>query len=341
MKMIRFIFYVMIFMGMCLCSPMSVLAEESPELQFSVNAVIPDNQVDQDNTYFDLRMEPSQKQTIEVEIWNLTDHELEVETRIHSAATNDNGVIEYGGNDIKPDDTLPCQMEEVVTCERLVKIPANETAVLELTIHMPEEKYNGILAGGITFQLPEAEEIEAEKQESSLSFRNIYSYVIGIVLREGEKEDKPELQLNELIYSETGDSSVVSANIQNIVSEYVNELAVEARITRKNTKGTLYQEAKEDMRMAPNSNFNFTIDLEGNKLHEGEFTLYMTARSAENEWHWEKDFTVEAERIYSDEIRGNKEKTGYLWVLAVIPVIFLVTGIIVYRYKRKHLRGGG
>lgn len=338
---IRFLFYVVIVMGSWLCRPMSVSAEESPELQFSVKAVIPDNQVDQDNTYFDLKMEPSQKQTIEVEIWNLTDQELEVETQIHSAATNDNGVIEYGGNDIKPDDTLPCQIEEVVTCDRLVKVPANETTVIELTIHMPEEKYDGILAGGITFQLPEAKEIETEKQETSLSFRNTYSYVIGIVLREGEGEDKPELQLNEVTYNETGDSSVISANIQNIVSEYVNELAVEARITRKNTKGTLYQETKEDMRMAPNSNFNFTIDLGGNKLNEGEFTLYMTARTAENEWHWEKDFTVEAERFYSDEIRGNEEKTGYWWVLAVIPVISLVIGIIVYRYKRKHLRGGG
>lgn len=330
-----FKFFSMICIGMWLCSPISAeAAEEAPGLEFSVKAIIPDNQVDQDNTYFDLKMEPSQKQTVEVEIWNLTDRKLEVETQIHSAATNKNGVIEYGRNDILSDETLSYQMDEIVTCDSRIVVPANETVVLELDIRMPDEKYEGILAGGITFQLAGTGEIEEEDKEADLAIQNIYSYVVGIVLHEDGKEVQPELVLNDLSYDEAEDASAVNANIQNIMAAYANDLEIEARITRINTKGTLYQETKENMRMAPNSNFDFSVDLNGNKLNDGEFTLYMTARTAEKEWNWEKDFTVESGRLYSAETRVYEEETGYFWLFAAVLVIVLVSGIMVCRYKR-------
>ncbi|MEN2666160.1 WxL protein peptidoglycan domain-containing protein [Listeria aquatica] len=42
------------------------------EMNFAVQAIIPGNQIDKSQTYFDLRMKPGQKQDIEVELRNDT-----------------------------------------------------------------------------------------------------------------------------------------------------------------------------------------------------------------------------------------------------------------------------
>jgi len=319
---------------MSLCSPVFAADEESSGLEFSVRAVLPENQVDQEHTYFDLKMETSQKQTIEVEIWNLTDRELEVETQIHTATTNKNGVVEYAERDTLSDDTLFYQMEEIVSCDSSVVVPANKPVIFELQIQMPEEEYEGVLAGGITFQLAGDEEIESKDNDTDLAVRNTYSYVIGIVLRESEKEVQPELILNDVSYGESEGAYILSANIQNIMPAYVNDLEIEARITRKGTKGTLYQVSKESMKMAPNSNFDFFVDLNGNSLNDGEFTLYITAKTADKEWNWEKDFTIDSGTVSSGETKIYEKKIGYLWLFAVVLGVFFLSGIIMYRYKR-------
>lgn len=336
MKNIRYLkFFILMCMWILLCSAIPVLAKESSEVEFAVKAVIPDNQTDQDRTYFDLMMKASQKQTIEVEIWNLTDQEIQIETQIHSAATNGNGVIEYGGRNVMPDENLPHQMEEIVTCDELVTVAPNDITLLKLNIQMPKEKYKGILAGGIIFKMAGDDEIEQIESTDGFAIQNTYSYVIGIVLRESKKELKPELVLNDVFYGEKEGNMIISANIQNIMAAYVNDLEVDARITRKGTKGTLYQTTKENMRMAPNSGLDFQIDLKGTSLNEGEFTLYINASTTEKGWNWEKDFTIGSDIAPAEEPHAYDEKnTVYLWLFAAVPILLLLSGIAVYRHRR-------
>jgi len=313
-----------------MCLP--VAAKESAGSEFLVTAVLPENQINQDNTYFDLKMEPSQEQIVEVQIWNLTDEEIQIKPQIHSATTNMNGVVEYGANDTEPDDTLPYPMEEIITCDNLVAVPANGTEKLKLHIQMPEEQYKGILAGGITFELVGRDETEAKGAEERLAIQNVYSYVIGIVLTEDTNEVKPELVINSVFYDKTEDT--VWVNLQNIEAAYVYDLEITARITRKGTTGTLYQASGEDMRMAPNSNFNFPISLDGKLLNDGEFTLYITARSAEEEWIWEKDFTIDGGKISTQSDSVFSGQMGFAWLLAVVPIVLLAAGIMIFRYKK-------
>lgn len=45
-----------------------------------MTAVIPENQIDKNQTYFDLKMQPGQKQTIQVQMKNDTNKEVVVES---------------------------------------------------------------------------------------------------------------------------------------------------------------------------------------------------------------------------------------------------------------------
>lgn len=68
---------------------------QSNDIGFSVAAKIPNNQIDQHNSYFDLKMTRGRQQQIQTTIYNVTNADIKVQTAIHTAYTNGNGIIEY------------------------------------------------------------------------------------------------------------------------------------------------------------------------------------------------------------------------------------------------------
>ena len=68
------------------------------EINFSVNTVIPDNQIDKAKTYFNLNMSPNQQQDITTTLKNDTKKDVTINVAVNSAKTNANGVIDYGKN---------------------------------------------------------------------------------------------------------------------------------------------------------------------------------------------------------------------------------------------------
>lgn len=73
---------------------MRVSAEENPS-NVAISAVIPDNQIDKNKTYFDLLMTPGEEQELEVVLTNSSDEAITMESSVNSAITNDNGVVDY------------------------------------------------------------------------------------------------------------------------------------------------------------------------------------------------------------------------------------------------------
>lgn len=65
----------------------SAYAQEDAAVSFSISAIIPDNQIDKDLSYFDLLMEPEKEQTIQVVISNSSDETIIAKTQINAATT--------------------------------------------------------------------------------------------------------------------------------------------------------------------------------------------------------------------------------------------------------------
>ena len=62
---------------------------------FTVESIIPDNQVDTTKTYFYLAMKPNQKQSIQVKLKSLQDTPLTIQVGIHTAVSSSVGAIDY------------------------------------------------------------------------------------------------------------------------------------------------------------------------------------------------------------------------------------------------------
>ncbi|RJZ17286.1 hypothetical protein DYZ49_00463 [Listeria monocytogenes] len=87
MKKICAIIFACILAILCFPGQQAYATENS---SFSVKAILPDNQASS-VTYFDLQMNPKQKQTLKVEITNHSKEEITVNCVANTAVTNEMG----------------------------------------------------------------------------------------------------------------------------------------------------------------------------------------------------------------------------------------------------------
>ncbi|MDT1940328.1 MULTISPECIES: DUF916 and DUF3324 domain-containing protein [Carnobacterium] len=309
---------------------------QGAELNFAVEPVIPDNQIDKTKTYFDLKMTPGKNQLVEINLRNDTEKEVIVEPKVTSATTNLNGVVEYGPTKEKQDSTLNYQLSDLVEVDKSIKIPAKSSVVLPLAVTMPEEEFDGILAGGITLQEKQETKENAASDDKGLSIQNNYAYVVAMVLSVNDKAVDPLLKLNKVEAGQVNARNVINATIQNTTPVYVNQLSVQSKITYKGNTKTLYRSSKEAMQMAPNSHFAYPISLEGKKLEAGEYTLEMTAKSKDNVWKWKKEFTISAEVAKELNTKDVQIKDPSYWLYILIGVILLAIALLIFiLYRRR------
>ncbi|PLS37085.1 cell wall anchor protein [Carnobacterium maltaromaticum] len=324
---------------------LSILVEyktvQASELNFAAIPTIPENQLNKEKTYFDLVMKENASQTIEVKLRNDTNKEVIVEPSVNSATTNINGVVEYGKVKDKPDSTLLYNLKDMVSVAKEVSIPAKSEVTVPLTITMPKESFKGILAGGITLQEKESDGKKDAKNGEGLAIENRYAYVIGLVIRLSDEKIAPQMTLQNVKPDQVNARNVITANLQNPTARFINKLSVQAQITRKGNSEVLFKEDKEGMQMAPNSNFNFPVALNGKKLEAGTYVFKATATSKDDKWDFEKEFTIDSKTAKELNDKDVSIESSYTWLYLLVGCVLLIlllaiiTLVLILRKKKK------
>lgn len=313
---------------------------KASELNFSVNAVIPDNQIDKEKSYFDLKVTPGEKQKLKVKLRNTTDKEIVINPHIQSAKTNKNGVIDYTPNKIKKDDTLKIAMEDVAKVPEEVTVPPQSEKDLTIEVTVPKDKFDGVILGGIYLKEDTSKNKEEDK-ENDVAIKNEYSYVVALQMRQNNNKVKPMLHMNEVNPETQNARNVIVANIQNSEPMIISKLKIDATVNKKGSKDNLAILKKENLQVAPNSNFNIAVPLEGEKLEAGTYILNMKAESAGKEWQFKKEFSISADKattMNEKDVTLEKETPTMLYIflgVAFLIVIAVVIYFIIRRNKRK------
>lgn len=313
---------------------------KASELNFSVNAVIPDNQIDKEKSYFDLKVTPGEKQKLKVKLRNTTDKEIVINPHIQSAKTNKNGVIDYTPNKIKKDDTLKIAMEDVAKVPEEVTVPPQSEKDLTIEVTVPKDKFDGVILGGIYLKEDTSKNKEEDK-EKDVAIKNEYSYVVALQMRQNDNKVKPMLHMNEVNPETQNARNVIVANIQNSEPMIISKLKIDATVNKKGSKDNLAILKKENLQVAPNSNFNIAVPLEGEKLEAGTYILNMKAESAGKEWQFKKEFSISADKattMNEKDVTLEKETPTMLYIflgVAFLIVIAVVIYFIIRRNKRK------
>ncbi|WP_369675904.1 DUF916 domain-containing protein, partial [Enterococcus faecium] len=125
-----------------------VFADENHGADYSVHPILPDNQRE-GRSFFDLRVEPGTKQTLQIQINNFSDQEQTYFINVNTAQTNGNIVIDYGQNELPEESIVQQPICALVDYPKEAVIPGNKAGVVTLEVQAPDTSFDGILLGGI------------------------------------------------------------------------------------------------------------------------------------------------------------------------------------------------
>lgn len=319
--------------------PQAVQAEET-SLNTYVTPLFPESQVDESKGYYELLLPPGQKETLRLEVGNSSSEPINVQVTPHTAYTNTLGNVEYGKDVEEADPTLIHSLDELMTPSEVITLAGNETKVIEIPLQMPKDAFEGYLAGGLRItEVKEEEDSDASGGEG-VAIKNEFAHVVGVVVSNTRDSVQPELELLDVFADQLNYRNVISATLQNFTPTFVNQLAVEATVKRVGENEVLYKAEKEMMQMAPNSNFNFPISLEGDRFRSGNYVLELTATSGENEWSWTREFTIEAEEARKLNREDVMIDSGVnWWMIGAIILLILMLGLVLYlMWQKKRAR---
>lgn len=304
---------------------------------FSVNTNIPTNQIDKSKTYFNLQMSKGQKQDITVTLKNETNKDVTVEIGINSAKTNPNGVIEYGKNDILNDSSLKYPLGDLIKGPSSVVLSANQTQNVTFNVTMPEQTFDGIVLGGLTFQ-QKTSEVVADTKKQGASVQNEFAYAVAVVLKETDTVVLPNLNLLKVKAGQNNYRNVINATIQNEHAAILSNVKVTANIYAKNGTSPVYSSVKNKMQIAPNTYWNYPISLDGTKMKPGKYRINMvisgTSNNQEKTWNFTKSFNItadEADTLNKTDVnvKANTNNTNWLVIVMALLIILLLLVILI------------
>lgn len=334
----RIFLYLLI--GLYIISLFGFVQPVHAEKQFAYESIFPENQQG-DVQYFNLRMSPGQKQTVQIMLTNRADEEQTITIGLNGAKTNSNGVLEYGPSSIKNDTSLKYDFKDIVSGPTEVTLQPKETAPLRLDITMPETAYDGKLVGGIYMKSKPSQKEEEEKKKAT-GVINEYAFVVGMVLQETDTVVLPELKLNSVYAGLSNYRNSIFANFSNTSAEFVSGMTVEMEVTKKGSEAVLYDTKRADMRMAPNSLIDFPLEMNGDQMDPGEYKAHILVTSGEQKWAWDEEFKItkeDADKYNAQDVTLIQER-GINWkLIAMIAggvfVVFLAIFFVVRAMNKK------
>ncbi|MUN75743.1 DUF3324 domain-containing protein, partial [Enterococcus casseliflavus] len=247
------------------------------------------------------------------------------------------GVVEYGKDAQEPDTSLQYSLNELIDPSGVIELAGNETKTITIPLHMPEETFEGFLAGGLRITEVKEEPEESATDEEGVAIKNEFAYVIGVVISNTRDSVQPDLNLQDVFADQLNYRNVISANLQNTTPTFINRLAVEAKVQRAGEEEILYQANEEQMQMAPNSNFNFPISLAGERFQTGDYVLTLKAVSGEEEWEWRRPFTIDGDqaRALNQQDVTIDTTINWLFIGGSLLILVLLTINIYFIVQKK------
>ena len=267
-------------------------------LAFSVQPVLPTQQVNQKVTYFDLKMNPREQTTLVVNVHNNKKTPLHLRTGLAQATTNLNGVVEYGKNKERLDDSVPADFAKVVKLPaKPITIDPNGDGQVRMQVIMPKKHFNGQLAGGLTLSDADADNaVPSSNKQQAVAIQNRYQFVVAIVLRNSVNKVSPKLSLGTVKPKQINARNVVSGAIHNETATFVNQLKVTGEVKRADSQAALYTTKQVGYQLAPNAVMQFPVWLKNRPLSAGRYTLTITAVAQKRRWQFSKNFKVTAQK---------------------------------------------
>jgi Bacterial protein of unknown function (DUF916)./Protein of unknown function C-terminal (DUF3324). len=315
-------------------APIPVAATPATGAGFSVHAIRPENQINDQVSYFDLHMQPNQTQTLSVEITNTFTTPITIIVEAISASTSQNGIIDYKTPGIQ-DETLRIPFSDIsIVEEPSILVPANSTKTANITITMPDDMFDGVILGGLVF----TREMEEDTNAQTTSIKNQFNYVIGAKLSETQNIVLPQFEIVEIIPETVNYQPAFTHKIRNTQAAIVKNMSIDVSIV--NEKHIV--QATASMRgvdMAPNSIMPFIVTPNDTILKPGDYLSNIHLEHEGKTFDYQIPFTItadEADYVNDESILEESSNVNlYLILLCIILTFIIIILVVILIRKRK------
>ena len=311
--------------------PFPIMAATQNQAGFYVHAILPDNQLDDKLSYFDLRIAPNQTQDLEIEITNQLDTDITIAIDTISASTNRNGIIDYKTPDIR-DETLLIPFSTIATVsKKTLLIPAMSSKIATIRITIPDDSFDGVILGGLVFTRQDDENTKSSASAANATIvNNIFSYVIGVKLSENDIEVLPEFELAQITATTVNYHPAFIHAIRNTKAVIAKGMTLD--ISVKDTKGIVVAQASHtNIDMAPNSIMDLSVVPDSGQIKPGDYFSDVLIKYGEQSFSYKMPFTVtnsDSDQINEDSV-VNAPKTFDFQVLVFYIILSLLLAIII------------
>ncbi len=340
-RLIGIVVMMMSMTGIYLAGSQLALAEE---MSFSVEAKLPDNQRDKSKTYFDVRVQPGKDQELAVELKNNTDEEVTVLIQTNTAITNMNGIIDYGVTEPKLNATLASAFSDIAKVEPEVTLAAKEVKKINVNVSVPPTAFSGIILGGLHFS--EKEKEGDKKAEAGVQIENKFAYVIGVRLSENDEPVESDLELLAAKAGQRNFRNTILASLQNPTPRIIGDMKVTADVyAANNLEAPIFHSTQQDLNMAPNSDFDYGIEMSNKAYKAGKYVLKMLVEADGKSWNFEKKFEIKADEAkkFNDKAVELAEESNdnLLYIIiggVVLGVVILILVIWIIKQKKDQAK---
>ncbi|MEI5991638.1 hypothetical protein A5881_003175 [Enterococcus termitis] len=339
MKIVKYHKLIILAFATICISPVQAIAKEDKEqpLEFSVQAIRPDTQIETNKTYFVIETKPNESQVLHVKVKAAVEEPIKVQVSLLNGTTGIGGNIEYDPLIKDVDETLKNPITEIAKVSQTeITLENFEEKTVDIVVTPPNDSYEGIKLGAIVFNL--AEEEDSTKKKSMVE--NAFQYRIGLITSE-TNEDYDNAKNLDLISTKadlTLGRKQISAVIHNSDPKIADNLNIEATVKKKGSSNVLKRQAVTNARMAPNSTYDFLIDWGAEDIKAGDYVVDMKAKNEQDEWKWQSEFTISegyAKKLNEETVfKLESPKWLPFVVVATILIIVGVTTALIIRNAR-------
>lgn len=320
------------------CFPLMAQAEDNQgPAGYTVESIIPENQFDKKRTFFYLKMEPSQKQTIQVKVISTQKEPVTVNVAVHDAVSSSVGAIDYAQDKPKLDKSLKQPITSFVKVKdnlKQVTVKNYEEKIVDFEITMPDNAFSGVKLGSVRF-LRKAE----VKDKKKTGLVPEYARVIALMLTEDEEtfNHGAELHLKKVDMTLSHGRKIIAATIQNDQPKVLQDMTIKGEVKKKGENKTIVKHEMENFSVAPNSNFDFEMPLGLDRFSPGTYVFTGSAQGDGRTWKWEEEFMIgkaQADKVNDETVYKVVVPSWVLWT--ALGLVVALIGLISYlRYRQK------
>lgn len=323
------------------CNGEKVKAATNPPVSYNVMPELSSNQINKKVGYFDLKIAPNQKEQIKFKINNNDTKKHSYTISINRSATDKNGVIIYNKHNVKPDNDLKCNIEKLVTYPKHISLAPKTSSEVTVNVTGPSKRFDGVLLGGIFIM--ENNQVSNKTTKKGVTLKNEYSYVLGLQLQNNEKNIQPDLKFVKASEASENGQVYVDAKIDNDVPKVEQKFNVAAKVTPLNSKKVILRSEKENVSMAPDSYFDYPINVntvtgskKSNRLRPGKYMVYLNIKDngSQNIWRLQRKMTIsraQTRRINKKTPVNNNKKL----IILIIAILVIIAGLVIWYYRKN------